>query len=610
MDLYISDIFDGLQENTVDLTCREAASAERVKALTLEKLHHMQPKAHRHFRLPMAAAAAILTALLATTAIAANSFGVADWFRSIFGTMTPEQQEAAQSLTMDQPQPVSVSENGTTVTLLGAIGDTRSCYARLRFEAPAGTILEIPTGKSELALMKPPKAPDYLEYRTLACPELVSSRSFSYYENLIWEDPIPGDNALELIMQIGLPQDSLVSFQDEHPDFLNMDGLYLRTDTPTGWESEPILEGPWTIPLAPMGGTTKDLEAQGTVCVLKLNDGQSYTLTLNRLAVSPLGIELEARYDRPMDGSAGYVYPTACAYTLDGQAIPGTISYDRFSRLDNQVVSYSYLFDAPVALEDMDSLVFCGQVFPISGDGSAAPEAGPEEMILGTHVTLGKPGSLRSGEPPIDPETIDGSMGYDQFLAAASWADYTPEGIRLMRPAGDRGRLIYTLTDARVIRDLKDLDGDLSGFDRETYYGEDGMGNRPRGILPDGSFQEGWQLIALDVTLYNDGVHQTMDDLGPSATVPDSFNTTGLFFLANLREKSSANFPYITSNYFTDNTDHTGWVNYVPLAPGQTKEVTVGFLAGPDFADRSLGNLRATNTSGWERGVFIDLNLQ
>ena len=78
----ISDLLDGYQDSSVELTCGTPLSSERIRELTMSKIQYKEKKTKRlGFRL-LAVAAMIAT--MVVTAVAAEAvFGAGDWFRQI-----------------------------------------------------------------------------------------------------------------------------------------------------------------------------------------------------------------------------------------------------------------------------------------------------------------------------------------------------------------------------------------------------------------------------------------------------------------------------------------------------------------------------------------------
>lgn len=158
----ISDLLEGIREDTVDLNTQTPLSSNRIKELTMSKI---KPEKKTHntkriaFRILVAAAA---ISLLTVTAFAAeNVFGAGDWFRDILGNRLEEDRKTVQQEGLDITLPETVSQEqidvvnelgqvfeetsieseGTTMTLTAAYADANVIHLYFQVEAPEGTVL-------------------------------------------------------------------------------------------------------------------------------------------------------------------------------------------------------------------------------------------------------------------------------------------------------------------------------------------------------------------------------------------------------------------------------------------------------------------------------------
>ena len=158
----ISDLLDGIREDTVELNTQTPLSSERIKELTMNKINS-EKKTHNTKRIAfriLVAAAAI--SLLTVTAFAAeNVFGAGDWFRDILGNRLEEDRKTVQQEGLDITLPETVSQEqinvvnelgqvfeetsitneGTTMTLTAAYADANVIHLYFQAEAPEGTVL-------------------------------------------------------------------------------------------------------------------------------------------------------------------------------------------------------------------------------------------------------------------------------------------------------------------------------------------------------------------------------------------------------------------------------------------------------------------------------------
>lgn len=158
----ISDMLEGIREDTVELNTQTPLSSNRIKELTMSKINS-EKKTHNTKRIAfriLVAAAAI--SLLTVTAFAAeNVFGAGDWFRDILGNRLEEDRKTVQQEGLDITLPETVSQEqidvvnelgqvfeetsieseGTTMTLTAAYADANVIHLYFQAEAPEGTVL-------------------------------------------------------------------------------------------------------------------------------------------------------------------------------------------------------------------------------------------------------------------------------------------------------------------------------------------------------------------------------------------------------------------------------------------------------------------------------------
>ncbi|MDY4581242.1 MAG: DUF4179 domain-containing protein [Candidatus Faecousia sp.] len=158
----ISDLLEGIREDTVELNTQTPLSSNRIKELTMSKINS-EKKTHNTKRIAfriLVAAAAI--SLLTVTAFAAeNVFGAGDWFRDILGNRLEEDRKTVQQEGLDITLPETVSQEqidvvnelgqvfeetsitseGTTMTLTAAYADANVIHLYFQAEAPEGTVL-------------------------------------------------------------------------------------------------------------------------------------------------------------------------------------------------------------------------------------------------------------------------------------------------------------------------------------------------------------------------------------------------------------------------------------------------------------------------------------
>lgn len=158
----ISDLLNGIQDDTVEISSETPLSPQRIKELTMSKINKEKKTTSGKrivFRILVAAAA---VSLMTLTALAAeNLFGAGDWFRDILGKRLEEDKQFVQQEGLDITLPETISQEqiqvvsdlgkvfeetsikseGTTMTLTDAYADANIIHLYFQAEAPEGTVL-------------------------------------------------------------------------------------------------------------------------------------------------------------------------------------------------------------------------------------------------------------------------------------------------------------------------------------------------------------------------------------------------------------------------------------------------------------------------------------
>ena len=134
MEFRIADILDTVDASDISVQPRNVVSGYRIEELVFEKIGHCQIQRHTVQKsVRMGPLVAVLIVLLSLSMIVgASELQVADLFGDFFGILSPGQENTMNEISMIQGNglPISVSANGTTVTLQAAIGDERSSLRR------------------------------------------------------------------------------------------------------------------------------------------------------------------------------------------------------------------------------------------------------------------------------------------------------------------------------------------------------------------------------------------------------------------------------------------------------------------------------------------------
>lgn len=558
---------------------------------------------HKHrYPISVLVAVLLLTAILAVTAYAA-SFRISDWFRELFGNLSTEQSQVVEDMGMaqDSCEPVTATANGNTLTILSAFGDGYNAFIRLRFTGPEGMNLTH-SSVSDYSIyhdsyVRGTNPVDLLSQPIPESAEMLPKDYNAFSWEMRFEDVTNGDSSIDAILHIALDPEGSVRFDDAISETITIPGLWYEWDT--------LLEGPWQLKLGAMGGDSMELDVAGKTANRQLG-GIIDHLMLNRIVVSQIGIEVDAIFEEPISGDSSFTYPTTVAVLKDGSIVAGSVGkYDGYyTELSGRTCKYKLYFDIPVELEQIDHIQFCDLILPVSGDGKVTPGANPqEEMLQGTHVILGDPGSLRLNPNASDLSGLQRSNAY-------MYAEYTNQGVRYYRYQDD-GRLAITVTDARIVTNISQMDNSYAGFSPDAYMElveleqpDPQAPNRthewvereyPICLNEDGSFKDGYCLILVDLLVENQGIENNSDD---------GFHT-GFMTLALPGAEGPG---YRDTDYFSDNTYQLPWVNYYDIPSGETKAVSVGFLITPENT-WDLSQVRGCNTSGNPNSVFIDMQL-
>ena len=241
----ISDILDGVCDQSVELDHSAPLSSERIRKLTMEKINQKEKKGKRiGFRL-LAAAAIIAT--LALTAVAAEEiFGAGDWFRGVLQnqqehdtaraekdgldvtvreTLSEGQIEVVNDLGRVFEEQTQISE-GTKATMHAAYGDAYLLHLYFSVEAPEGTVLPddilytFHDGNAEYTDLED-------RYRPLSpAPDAPYQTISQQMDVETLPDADPSDNKKEFHVTITGQAGTECRFNDGYSRFFNIWGIY------------------------------------------------------------------------------------------------------------------------------------------------------------------------------------------------------------------------------------------------------------------------------------------------------------------------------------------------------------------------------------------------
>lgn len=373
MEYNIYDLMDDVRDDTVTPApgCDEAA-LRRIKELTMKKIENQQggrPAVKKTRRVARGLLIAAIVAVMCTATVAAAKLGVADSFKGYFGDLTAEQKQLMEEMGTTDMQPVT--SNGTTITPLAAICDENNYYLRLRIEAPEGTELNLPKeDEGYLQLWNPETAGDFFardDYDHDGCSI-----------DCTWSDAVPGDNVLEVVMQIaGQSCDTrtktylenllgreytVMSFTDGRPKQLNIHGIWMQPNN-QNLPYEIVVEGDWSfeIGLNAKAAPTVYVDASGRTTESTWPE-PGHTLTLEYFRISPLGMvgEYGHDYDENMDG---YGIENCALVMKDGSTLE--METGGVSATGRDFVALNYRFAAPIDVSRVDYIRFGTLEIPV-----------------------------------------------------------------------------------------------------------------------------------------------------------------------------------------------------------------------------------------------------
>ena len=346
----ISDLLDGYQDSSVELTCGTPLSSERIRELTMSKINRKEKKSKRiGFRL-LAVAAMIAT--MVVTAVAAEAvFGAGDWFRQILNIQKEQDIIRAEEDNLDVAVRETLSEGqievvnelgkvfgeqtqtseGTTVTMHAAYGEAHILHLYFSVEAPEGTVLPdnilytFHDGNVVYENLEDRYVP--LSAGEDAPYEHISQQI--YIETL--PDENPGDNKKDFHVTINGQARTECEFNDGYSKYFNIEGIYEQIPNVDGDHDgyELLAPGEFSFDVG-LNGEAQYIqlkEAEGfayggaktrtwthdspclTLCEEELtgeNDPETglpihaesweYEVTVKKMAISPMGVDWEVEY--------------------------------------------------------------------------------------------------------------------------------------------------------------------------------------------------------------------------------------------------------------------------------------------------------------------------
>lgn len=314
----ISDLLDGYRDTSVELELSAPLSSQRIKELTManvKKTHKV-----RRFGVRLLVAAAVISMLTVTAFAAEQIFNAGDIIRGMFESDITDSQAAVMNELGGSFQPQTVTSEGTTVTLAAAYGDAHMLNLYFQVEAPEGTVLPddilyefYDYNTTDWNVIEVPKGNPY---------DLVYGVS-TEIRPLPDEDPT--DNKKDFYVVMAAQDRQEARFNDGITKLYHMSGIYEQVINVNQDEDgyERLAPGSFTFDIGLVneiemveldvngltyGGRdsrtwTCGFETCGKFCEGLETNGREhteywdYSITVKRLAISPLSAEWEVDYE-------------------------------------------------------------------------------------------------------------------------------------------------------------------------------------------------------------------------------------------------------------------------------------------------------------------------
>ena len=390
----IFDLLDDYEEESINIEETAPLSAERIRALTLQRLPQRRRRA-RMLRRTLIAAAAL--AVLSVTALAVTgAIGAADRFRDFFGLLSDGQRSAIDP--MSRQLEGVVAADGASLTPLAVLVDENVCYLRLRVEAPEGTTLgALPEGYSyklyggeagEQLRYEPVDRRPYLRKAAVEGGEITAYGFGFGVAEFDLPDDDPTDNAVETILRITADQamaEHGLRFNDGIAKRLSVGGLWIMSPE---IDFAPVFRADFTLEIdSRFESRALPLECGSAAWT----DGRGVTYTLDAALLSPLSLSFHYVSDLPMPAPphapdenanitpADLPQPNAFALVLrDGTRIDcgecetgsGNTGFS-INELDWQPYWSLWdcvLFDAPIDPSQVDHVEYGGCLLPLRNE--------------------------------------------------------------------------------------------------------------------------------------------------------------------------------------------------------------------------------------------------
>ncbi len=380
----ISDLLDGYEDDSGDLSADTPLSPARIKELTMNRI---TPKQNKLRRLPVRLlAAAAIAAVLTASAFAAVYIAGAGELMQDFFAKDGEALSTGQIESLDQVGQTfeeGATDNGATITPVAALADENCYYLRLRVEAPEGTVLPDldPNVDGYYQMVGSQWPEEELTFISETGVDINNGYSYTFE----WQpDSDPTDNVKEVVIRFTAQGTEPAVYNNQEGKILTIHGLWIQAPDKA---YTPVFTGNFVLNV---GGAFEKhsltIDCGGADYVD--TTGLGYTTWLVRVALTPLSISVGVRATvKPgqtsyahFSGSKGFceglqivlkdgtvVFDNVPTWTFD----PAELNWDASTMLADGPISNKdgYTpFSQPLDLDQVDYLKFGDHIIPVNAD--------------------------------------------------------------------------------------------------------------------------------------------------------------------------------------------------------------------------------------------------
>ncbi len=381
----ISDLLDGYEDDSVDLSADTPLSPARIKELTMNRI---TPKQNKLRRLPVRLLAAVaIAAVLTASAFAAVYIAGAGELMQDFFAKDGEALSTGQIESLDQVGQTfeeGATDNGATITPVAALADENCYYLRLRVEAPEGTVLPDldPNVDGYYQMVGSQWPEEELTFISETGVDINNGYSYTFE----WQpDSDPTDNVKEVVIRFTAQGTEPAVYNNQEGKILTIHGLWIQAPDKA---YTPVFTGNFVLNV---GGAFEKhsltIDCGGVDYVD--TTGLGYTTWLDRVELTPLSISVWFRDNVKPDqtsyahfgGSKGFceglqivlkdgtvAFDNVPTWTFD----PAELNWDASTMLADGPISNKdgYTpFSQPLDLDQVDYLKFGDHIIPVNADG-------------------------------------------------------------------------------------------------------------------------------------------------------------------------------------------------------------------------------------------------